>query len=309
MPMKLSERKYFVESMYDSDRCLIDCMEVVWNKLFPNNKIQSPTISLIKSIISSKHEHDISPIDRFEKYVLGRNVRSIEKFQLKYGLQNGQIMFDNYRLKQAMSNSFEYKNKKFGMTEHEFSEYNKSRAVTLKNLVERHGEVVGKEMFDGYCEKQKYAGCKYEYFIEKYGIEHGRKKYFDVVIAKSNASTASIDGTSYNRKSLDLFSRLIERLKLNSDKCYFAMNPYELHLTSDDTSIGEIYFYDFVDLDNMIIIEFQDSSHLSKSVRSKDARKKEVAESHNFKLVEVWDSVMDDMLNVLVDGYEDKIVK
>ena len=60
---------------------------------------------------------------------------------------------------------------------HHIFQYNKSRAVTLKNQQIKYGEKLGKEKFESYCKKQSYVGCKLEYFIEKYGEFEGTKKY------------------------------------------------------------------------------------------------------------------------------------
>lgn len=69
--------------------------------------------------------------------------------------------------KQAYSNSLEYKQIKHGWTKEQFDTYNKSRATTKKSLIEKYGEQEGTQKWKEYCNKQSYAGCKLEYFIEK----------------------------------------------------------------------------------------------------------------------------------------------
>jgi len=56
--------------------------------------------------------------------------------------------------------------------------------VTLANCVRKYGEEKGKMFFAQYCKKQEYAGIKLEYFIEKYGLEEGTKKYYEVCSKK-----------------------------------------------------------------------------------------------------------------------------
>lgn len=99
---------------------------------------------------------------------------------------NGYVKWEEYKNKQAHTNSFEYKNEKYGMTRSEFKEYNKSRSVTLENLVNRHGCTKGRKMWDDYCQKQSYAGISLEYFQEKYGAELGKKEYDRVCKEKSH---------------------------------------------------------------------------------------------------------------------------
>jgi hypothetical protein len=70
------------------------------------------------------------------------------------------------------------------MTEDEWKQYNANRAVTLDNLIKRHGFDIGQQMWKSYCERQAYAGCKLDYFKEKYGNEEGEKKYNDLIKRK-----------------------------------------------------------------------------------------------------------------------------
>jgi hypothetical protein len=95
----------------------------------------------------------------------------------KYGLEEGLIRWNTYRDKQAQTNSFEHFEKTRGWSLTEFDEYNKSRAVTLKNLELKHGQEEGKKVFENYCKKQSVAGNKLEHFIDKYGDEEGTKKF------------------------------------------------------------------------------------------------------------------------------------
>lgn len=98
----------------------------------------------------------------------------------RYGEEAGLIKWNAYRKKQADTNSFEYKKEKYGWTEEQYNEYNSSRAVTLENCQKRHGEEKGKQVFQEYCEKQKYVGCAEDYFIRKYGEEKGKEKFKEV---------------------------------------------------------------------------------------------------------------------------------
>jgi hypothetical protein len=94
-----------------------------------------------------------------------------------YGEEEGLRRWDKYCSNQAKSNTFEYKRDKYGWSKEKFDEYNKTRAVTLENCIKKHGEEKGTKVFNDYCEKQSYVGCKKEYFIEKYGESIGIKKY------------------------------------------------------------------------------------------------------------------------------------
>lgn len=121
--------------------------------------------------------------------------QSKEFFFNQYGENLGQYKFKQLQEKQAYTNSKEYK----GMTDEEFQEYNKSRAITLDNLVKKHGPDKGREIWDEYVERQKYTKSKQRYidegrldeyfainkkkaltlenFIRKYGDELGHMKF------------------------------------------------------------------------------------------------------------------------------------
>jgi len=105
----------------------------------------------------------------------------------KYGATEGLERWNAYRNKQSHSNSYEYKKEKYGWTREQFDEFNSSRSVTLEKCIERHGEKNGVEKWVQYCEKQAYTNSK-EYFINKYGIDAGTKKFIEVNKGKGSFS-------------------------------------------------------------------------------------------------------------------------
>jgi len=105
---------------------------------------------------------------------------SLEKAIEKYGEIEGNKVWENYTDKHRYKNSYEGKKNKYGWTKDQYNKYNLKRAVTLDNLIIKYGIDEGTKRFNEYCEKQKYAGCKLEYFIEKYGEIEGTKIYKDL---------------------------------------------------------------------------------------------------------------------------------
>ena len=106
--------------------------------------------------------------------------RTLESTIAKYGEEEGRRRWDEYRKKQAETNSYEYKKSKYGWTKERFDEYNKSRACTKENMIKRWGKVEGSKKWQEYCMRQAYAGTAKEYFIEKYGEVEGIKRYEEV---------------------------------------------------------------------------------------------------------------------------------
>lgn len=104
----------------------------------------------------------------------------------KYGATEGKQRWQEYKQKQAYSNSYEYKKEKYGWTSEDFDNFNKSRAVTIKNLIQKHGEIEGTIRWQNYCERQAYTNT-IDYFVEKYGRDQGIKKYKEVCKEKSQS--------------------------------------------------------------------------------------------------------------------------
>lgn len=110
---------------------------------------------------------------------------TLENMINRWGELDGKRKWEEYRMKQSHSNTFEYKHEKFGWSKEDFDNYNNSRAVTLNNMILRHGEKEGKQKWQNYCKLQETVGCKLEYFIEKYGKIEGEKKFNEINRSKS----------------------------------------------------------------------------------------------------------------------------
>ena len=89
----------------------------------------------------------------------------------KYGEVEGKLVYEKYCQKQSYKNTFEYKKEKYNWTKDDFDNYNKSRGVTIENLVKKHGEDVGMQIYNDYVNKQHITKSK-EYVVEKYGNQH-----------------------------------------------------------------------------------------------------------------------------------------
>lgn len=254
----------------------------------------------------------------------GRGV-TITKLKLKYGDVEGLIRWNTYCNKQSETNTLDYKSKKYGMTEEEFKEYNSSRSVTKENLVKRHGIELGMKKWNAYVERQSYAGCKLEYFIEKYGEEKGTLKYNEVnkqkILSYENfirkygdedgkdkwESYLSNSRNLYSNISQELFDILADKLKVSAGNCFYAKLNYEKYLYN----LTKSYKYDFCLEDKKLIIEYNgDLYHANPNIYSQndviklrylerpiakdiwdyDAIKNKFAEDAGYKVLVVWES-------------------
>lgn len=179
----------------------------------------------------------------------------------KWGEEEGKRRWKLYCDKQAETNTFEYKQEKYGWTKEQFEEFNKSRAVTLELCIERHGEDSGRKMWGDYCERQRYT-TSLEYMIEEYGETVGIEKYnkfneerlkqayINFVLNPNNRSDKS-----FSNVSQELFNNVNDRLsKLGIyNEIYYETYNNEYLINQSKT---QIYFLDFYDKTKNLVIEF-----------------------------------------------------
>ena len=186
-------------------------------------------------------------------------IRTKETFIKKWGEDEGLKRWENYCKKQSETNTFEYKQKKYGWTKEQFDEYNKSRAVTLENLIKKYGEDEGLKRWENYCYLQSYKKTK-EYLIEKYGEEKGLEEYYricdqkilsiDNFIRKYGKEVGEekykeyISGVSkgFSKISNELFKQ-ISSYNVNNDKIYYGENEKRFKINFDGIKIAILDFY------------------------------------------------------------------
>ena len=160
----------------------------------------------------------------------------------KFGLEKGQEKWNNYCQKQSLTNMFEYKHLKFGWSEEQFRNYNKSRACTLDNFKKRYGEEIGLQKWDNYIERQRFT-MSVDYFIQEYGKEEGLEKYINFCNARYNAG-----GNSHSMICDEFCSELVKYFPDNKIICNYS--------TGYEKMIDTKYFVDYYDETLNIVVEF-----------------------------------------------------
>lgn len=232
---------------------------------------------------------------------------TLENLVKKYGEIEGNIRWEKYRNLQAVTNTFEYKKEKYGWTQSDFDEFNQSRAITEENLINRHGAVEGKKIFDEYREKQRTNGNTIGWFIEKYGEIEGNKKYKIVSIGKSKG--ASSPGC-VSKVSQEFFDRLDQHFNNIFTTSYSRKNNERIFYID---AIRKTYSVDYYIDEFKVAIEFNgdyyhanpnkynadfDFSELSKNRKitakdlwEKDEKKYHLLEKHHgIRTIVVWES-------------------
>ena len=195
-------KSYNMIKTLDNDYHLSICEDCL-SKKYPEyqNKNKSRVFNQMNYITEYAFDinHNVALIWMKEKYAITK-----DNLIRKWGEEIGEDKWNEYCEKQRYSNTFEYKNKKHGWSKDKFNDYNKSRSVTLDNLILRHGEESGLKIWNEYCEKQRYS-TSIEYFIGKYGNEIGKNKF-------DNFCKKRIINTPYSMVSKKLFDELCKKI-------------------------------------------------------------------------------------------------
>lgn len=222
-----------------------------------------------------------------------------ERQLLKYGIVEGLKRWESYKDIQAKSNTFEYKNNKYGMTKDEFDVYNKSRSVTLVNLIKKHGEAIGIQKWDAYCERQRYT-CSFDYFISEYGYECGSKKFESFV---DNRPTFYNDGhipqntrVMVSKLEMDIFEVLLTELDITSQVTFERTEgnyygPFDFGSKADKKLI-EVYG-DFWHMNPNKYVETDINEITGLSAKQKwafDRNKNNMANKKGFDVFVIWES-------------------
>lgn len=294
----------------DKEYFLSICEECLCKK-FPEYLLKNKSRVFNQMNYITEYAFDIPPDVSLnwmkEKYAITK-----ENLIKKWGEEIGNSKWNIYCEKQSKSNSFEYKRNKYGWSREKFNEFNKSRSITLENLIKKHGEEDGLSKWKDYCDRQKYS-TSIEYFIRKYGIEKGTEKY-------SNFCKKRLFGAGYSEISKKLFDSLRGKIG-NKYTFYYAENEWYF----SDKKFG-YYLLDFYIKELNIGIEFNGDiwhanpnkykptdkpfpfkkNYTSEDIWNKDKIKNDFLKTKLNKLIIIWESdLYKDGINLTIE----KIIK
>lgn len=296
------------------------CMQQMYSQI---------TLKHLKShdIESFKHYRRLYPGAELKSKMLRDKTKMTLELQIKkYGESEGMRRFNEYRKKQSVKNTFEYKHQKYGWTREQFDNYNKTRACTKENFIRRHGELVGLERWSKYIERQQYAGSSEQYFIDLYGEIIGKQKWKQVNKLKSNnlqnyiSKYGKIEGVIKYREHCENRGKSMFHSKISqelfctiqdntSDKIYFATNKHGV-FSVYDAAQKCVKFFDYVDTIRKKCIEFNgDCYHAnprfytencrpnyhnrnltSQMIWDEDAKKLQLIKDRGYDILIVWES-------------------
>lgn len=239
----------------------------------------------------------------------------------KWGKEEGKKRWEEYCKKQALTNTFEYKQEKYGWTKEQFDEFNQSRACTLENFIKRYGKEIGEQKWQEYLDKQhetktwEYMVEKFgeekaleinsqkalnlETFIRKYGKELGKVKWDEYV---------KITHFGYSKISQKLFNSINEKIKHKYTNIWYATSKNGEYKIKN-INVHKTYLLDFYIPELKICIEFDGdlwhanpiiykpndipvpySNLTAQEIWQQDKERQQFIESQGIKLVRIWES-------------------
>lgn len=195
-------------------------------------------------------------------------------------------------------------------------------------------ERLNKKEYERYIKNLKYSKTK-EYYIDKYGLEDGENIWNNINKKKDSMSLSfflnkynynykkaykaykdriksvtfkMFFGGSYSKTSIDFFDKIIKLLSIKN----YLYKDDEFIIEYVDNDKKRKFYYDFIDLDNNIIIEFNglkwhpnknkmtiteyinwkhpfNSEILKEDIEEKDLKKHQIALKNYYKIIVVWD--------------------
>jgi G:T-mismatch repair DNA endonuclease (very short patch repair protein) len=220
------------------------------------------------------------PDDDVKKFTQKTSM-TLENIIKKYGEDEGNKRWKKYCDLQSESNKFEYKKEKHGWDQEDFDKFNKSRAVTLKNMIKKYGQEEGERVFDEYVKKQRVNGKTISWFIEKHGEDRGRIIFKEMLDGKLKG----LNGVINSKPSQDLFDKLDSIIGNKYQTYYFNKNKEHDVIIEE---INKVFYLDFyIEELNVCVEFFGDYYHANpKKYRNPDALIK-FRSIH--KVSEVWE--------------------
>lgn len=233
-----------IKKVGDTEYHLQVCQDCLLKK-YPDIKNLARTFNVMseQTMFAFNIPQDIFEQSR-QKYAMTKE-HMIEKYGERAGLEK----WNKYCERQAETNTYEYKRKKYGMSKSDFRKYNASRSSTLDNFIKRYGEEIGTQKWDEYCKRQSYTKSK-EYIIQT----HGESEYERIQKDRLKGAIKSINSQYWNDCSAisQKFFNELDTLLNGKYETYYKTKNEEYCISAQ----YNFYFIDYYIKDLKIAIEF-----------------------------------------------------
>lgn len=248
-----------------------------WNQDFANGIYRVPSIKASFGSRLNKFLFDISDSE-LDKQKKKFSTATKDYWIDRLGKNAGAEKYDELVDRQRYTASSKYLIDEKGLSKDEALAFHKNRASTRENFIKRYGEEDGQKYWDEYCMYESYAGCALDYFIDKFGVAEGTKKYKEINKLKYKAVIKS----TYSRISQELFDKILENIN-DSNNVYYATHNNEVLVETE----SNIYFLDFV-YKNKVIEFYGDYWHRNPIIYKEDDEDvKNIHESDNLRIAQL----------------------
>lgn len=203
-----------------------------------------------------------------------KSVPTLKNMITKYGEDEGKKRWDIYRQKQAYTNSFEYKQEKYGWTLDDWETFNKSRG----SIGEKNGN---------------YNSSYYQSWVIKYGKDEADR--MNAEVTKIKIRVGSKNG-NYNRKKTP---EEIKKMRVSAIKRVIEQGTYVSYNKKSISIIEEYgknaglefrhaenggefqipnttFFVDGYDVVKNVVIEFDEKYHFTEKQQNKDKQRQDM---------------------------------
>ena len=230
-------------------------------------KFKIKNLSRVFNVLSEPTKYAFNIPDDIAKQWVNQNTAMTFKNMIKkYGDEEGTKRWNNYCNRQRLTNEFEYKKEKHGWSADKFDSFNKSRAVTLENMIKKYGDEEGTKRWNNYCNRQRLTKS-WSYMVEKYGKEKAYKinkskgitlenminRYGDEGITKYNEAITHVN-SGVSAISQKIFEKLDEYISPKYET-YYANKNFEFAIQVND----KYYKLDYYIPELKIAIEYNGS--------------------------------------------------
>ena len=230
------------------------------------NKSLNRMIELYGEINGKRKYEEVRYKDKYTK--------TLEYYKEKWGEEEGEKRWKEKNKKISYGNSSEAYKEKWGDLWKEKLRETKDN-TSLQSFIKRYGKEEGEKRYNKYRKKLSYANSL-EFFKKKYGELEGLQKY-KIYIEKTRFTNG------YSKISQEFFWKIYNSYK-NNEEVYFGELNKEYHISDN----GKIYLYDYVDLKNKFVIEYNgDIFHANPKMFNENDRPNPF--NKNLTAKEIWD--------------------
>lgn len=252
-----------------------------------------------------------------------RKINEEQAIKIIHDRNKSPFYLENHKNKNDYKN---YQSLKHKLSDKEYKKFikNLKYSKTIEYYIEKYGKKEGAKIWKEINSKKD--SMSFSYFLKKNNFNYKKsileyKNRVKSVLPKNK----SYIGGNYSKQSYNIFKKIVKELKLKN--YMFGENELFLEYYDIDNKKRK-FFYDFVDLNNNIIIEYNglrwhpnkeimsteqytnwyhpfDNTISKNDLEEKDKIKKKIALNNNFKFLTIWDSNTDkENINIIKNFYK-----